>query len=388
MAKVFVSYTSKDRDWAFWIGQELEKLGHAPHIHEWEISAGGNIVDWMEKRLDDADHVLCVVSKVYLDKDYSTWERQSGQWAAISERTNFVLPAFVEDCKPPRLLAPLKRCDLYGLSEAKARAELKDYLKPAVRPAGPMRFPGSEKAEEPPRDAGKTATFPGVRQPRNLPFSSIGGLFIGRDQALADLRAALVSAKPGALAVRVVSGLGGVGKTRLAIEYAWAHAADYSALLFARADDAATLDANLAVVAGASVLDLQEKEARDDATKIAAILRWLETHPTWLMILDNVDDKDAVAAVSQLMPRLKGGHVIVTARATNFPAGFRKLELDVLDEGAARQFLLDRTDADRSKTKDDPALPGTLAASSTASRSGWSRRAPIFRPSASALRAI
>ena len=41
MADIFVSYTSNDRDWAFWIGQELEKLGHAPRIHEWEISAGG-----------------------------------------------------------------------------------------------------------------------------------------------------------------------------------------------------------------------------------------------------------------------------------------------------------------------------------------------------------
>ena len=41
MADIFVNYTSSDRDWAFWIGQELEKLGHSPHIHEWEIPAGG-----------------------------------------------------------------------------------------------------------------------------------------------------------------------------------------------------------------------------------------------------------------------------------------------------------------------------------------------------------
>ena len=61
------------------------------------------------------------------------------------------------------------------------------------------------------------------------------------------------------------------------------------------------------------------------------------------------------------MPRLKGGHVIVTARASNFPAGFRKLELGVLEEGAAAQFLLDRTETDRAKGKDDMALAGTLA---------------------------
>ena len=109
------------------------------------------------------------------------------------------------------------------------------------------------------------------------------------------------------------------------------------------------------------ILDLPEKEARDDATKITAVLRWLELNPNSLMILDNVDDRAAVAEVAKLMPRLKGGHVVVTARAANFPAGFQKLELGVLEEGAAAQFLLDRTEADRANSKDDAALARTLA---------------------------
>ena len=79
------------------------------------------------------------------------------------------------------------------------------------------------------------------------------------------------------------------------------------------------------------------------------------------MILDNVDDRAAVAEVAKLMPRLKGGHVVITARASNFPAGVRKLEVSTLDENAAAQFLLDRTDADRSKSKDDIALARELA---------------------------
>jgi len=58
-----------------------------------------------------------------------------------------------------------------------------------------------------------------TRQPRNLPFASLGELFKGREAALDKLRAALLSAKPDSLAVRVISGLGGIGKTRLAIEY-------------------------------------------------------------------------------------------------------------------------------------------------------------------------
>jgi hypothetical protein len=86
VADIFVSYTSSDRDWAFWIGQELEKLGHTAHLHEWEISAGGNIPAWMEEHHQKADHVLFVVSKLYLTRDYSNWERYAAEWAAISKK--------------------------------------------------------------------------------------------------------------------------------------------------------------------------------------------------------------------------------------------------------------------------------------------------------------
>ena len=145
VADIFVSYTSSDRDWAFWIGQELEKLDHVAHIHEWEIDAGGNIPAWMQERQNKADHTLCVISNAYLTRPYSSWELQAAQWAAASERPNFMLPVFVEDCKAPTMLAPFKRCDLFGLNENEARARLEAYLKPAAKPSESARFPGGER---------------------------------------------------------------------------------------------------------------------------------------------------------------------------------------------------------------------------------------------------
>ena len=204
----------------------------------------------------------------------------------------------------------------------------------------------------------RAAGAPPKTKPRNLPFASLGGLFAGRDEDLAGLHNALLGAKGAPIAL---CGLGGIGKTRLAIEYAWSREAVYSALLFVSASDGAALNAGLAGLTAFEILDLPEKEARDDTAKITAVQRWLEGNPTWLLILDNVDDRAAVAEVAKLMPRLKGGHVVVTARASNFPAGIRKLEVSTLDENAAAQFLLDRTDVDRSKSRDDTALARTLA---------------------------
>jgi TIR domain len=373
LADIFVSYTSSDREWAFWIAQELEKLGHTPRVHDWEIGAGGDIASWMEHRHDKADNVLLVVTEVYLSKTYSRWERLAAQWAAAGERPNFALPILIENCKLPTLLAQFKRCELFGLVEEKARKRFADYLKSGVRPQGSMRFPGAVTPAEPSGDRGPPISFPGSRKPHNLPLASLGDLFKGREKALEELGAVLTGGKGAAVVGRALHGLGGVGKTRLAIEYAWAHEADYSALLFVRAQNARALKANLAALVGASVLDLPDRagrrgrgaprraEARQQEAKIEAVLRWLGANPVWLLILDNVDDHEAVNSVVELMPRLKGGHVIVTARAGNFPAAIRKLELDTLDEESATQFLLERTVDDRQLARDDEAQARTLA---------------------------
>jgi hypothetical protein len=49
VADIFVSYTSKDRQWAEWIGQQLIALGYVPHIHEWEMPAGADILGHAEQ---------------------------------------------------------------------------------------------------------------------------------------------------------------------------------------------------------------------------------------------------------------------------------------------------------------------------------------------------
>jgi tetratricopeptide (TPR) repeat protein len=201
------------------------------------------------------------------------------------------------------------------------------------------------------------------RRPKNLPFASLGSLFKGREQDLDALHKALTADAGGATAIvgRALHGLGGIGKTRLAVEYALKHESEHSALLFLRADTPAALDTSLAALAGADILDLPEKGAREDAAKIAAALGWCEAHPGWLMIVDNVDDPAAVAAVDKLLARLSGGKVIVTGRVGNFPASLRKLELGVLDRPSSIAFLLERTEDYRARSPDDAKLAQELA---------------------------
>jgi hypothetical protein len=63
--------------------------------------------------------------------------------------------------------------------------------------------------------------------------------------------------------------------------------------------------------------------------KISAVLAWLEKHPVWLMIVDNVDDRKAAAAVEKLLPKLFGGRALITGRKANFSAAVATLPLAV-----------------------------------------------------------
>jgi len=195
----------------------------------------------------------------------------------------------------------------------------------------------------------------------NLPYASLNTLFQGREEILTRLRETLERIPAGratAIAGKAVHGLGGVGKTRLAVEYAWRHAAEYSTVLFVGAGSPADLRRNLAALS--SVLDLPEQEAKEEEVREAAVLRWLGEQPGWLLILDNVDSKDAAAAVDSLVSRLHGGHVLLTGRLARWGVEVEPIELDVLVEEAAVEFLLARTEKRRA-TKEDPTHASTLA---------------------------
>jgi hypothetical protein len=128
VADIFISYTSSDRDWAFWTAKELETFNHTPHIHEWEVKGGDDIYAWMEQRHDAADHVLCVVSDDYLKAPYSMLERHAALWQAASKRPGFVLLVAVKPCKLPTLSDHIRRCELFGIPEDAARqTALKRY---------------------------------------------------------------------------------------------------------------------------------------------------------------------------------------------------------------------------------------------------------------------
>jgi tetratricopeptide (TPR) repeat protein len=163
--------------------------------------------------------------------------------------------------------------------------------------------------------------------------------FTGREEVLKQIRDALTKASTAALTQpQAVSGLGGVGKTQTAVEYAYRHRNDYQAVLWVGADT------REAVVAGfvkiAEQLSLPEKAAQDQNLTVAAVARWLENTSDWLLILDNADD---LMLAREFLPSMGKGHVLLTTRASATGGMAKRVEIAEMEPEEGALFLLRRT---------------------------------------------
>ena len=204
----------------------------------------------------------------------------------------------------------------------------------------------------------------GAVKPVNLPYLSIGDLFKGREVMLDDLSQSfgpISESVATPVVARVLNGLGGVGKTRLALEYAWGRASEYTAMLFVTADSPEALQRNLAALCDHAILDLPEQDETSQGKQRNAVVAWLRQHPGWLLILDNIDSEEDAVATEALLPQLAGGHVLLTSRLRSWGGSIAALPLDVLSPEAAADFLLARTAGKRRSQPDDPAAARNLA---------------------------
>jgi hypothetical protein len=103
---------------------------------------------------------------------------------------------------------------------------------------------------------------------------------------LKELRDALTSGKHAAL-TQALHGLGGVGKTQTAVEYAYRHAKEYELVWWVRSEAAEKLAADYALLA--ERLDLKEQAERDQRVIVQAVRTALARSAGWLLILDNAE---------------------------------------------------------------------------------------------------
>jgi tetratricopeptide (TPR) repeat protein len=345
----FVSFTGADRPWAAWLLAELDAAAYSHVSQLRDFVAGSNFATEMHRAARRARRTLGVLSPQALRAPF-VWQEWAQRLAAdpTGEQRALVLVR-VEPCEPEGLLGPVVYVDLVGLDETSARARLREELAAAVRgnrlPPDSLDFPGSGPAGVA-ADVGRPR-FPTALPPVwNVPYRR-NPAFTGRDELLGFLADRL--ADGGAAAVtQVLQGPGGVGKTALAVEYAYRHRAEFDTIWWVRAEEPATLVGDLADLAVA--LHLPGADQADQQLTALAVRRWLEDHDRWLLVLDNAQAPDTstgldspLACLVDLLPQVLHGQVLVTSRDAGWEEHADLAELEVLTPEEAVKFLLVRS---------------------------------------------
>ncbi|MFF8945989.1 FxSxx-COOH system tetratricopeptide repeat protein [Streptomyces sp. NPDC014864] len=304
---VFVSYAGVDRAWAEWVAWQLREAGHRVELDVWDWRTGDNFVERMDQALRRATAVVALFSNSYFDP--ARWTRE--EWTSIVAGRRRLIPLTIEPLSGsdiPDILTAAIRRDLHGLDEQAAISALRDALDGPTGPLASPPFPGAAavapaSGEEAPGTRPRLPSGTGVPGVWNVPARNPH--FTGREAMMTRVREGLLGGRQAV--VQALHGLGGIGKTQLALEYAHRFASQYDIVWWIDAEQADQIPIHYTELA--TRLGIARPEAGADHTA-RSLLEHLRTRDRWLIVLDNADDPSAFESVLPTGP----GHVLITSR--------------------------------------------------------------------------
>jgi tetratricopeptide (TPR) repeat protein len=304
------------------VADVLADSGYKVLVQDHDIAFGASFVEAMHEAIKNSRDLVILLthdyeSSPYTRKEFTSFEAERAQ--SCEERHIIVLRC--EDIPLRGLLADNVYQDLVGVTDS-------DERRRRIIAAAEGR---SQAQRPPPRP------FIGVA-PRLAAFTGRAESFDRLDQILLTEKPAAVTQAAGRAAVQ---GLGGVGKSSLASEYAHRYGALYAGVCWCPAESRTglvTALAGLAVVLGAAKAD----EADIEKAARAALRRLAEQRGTWLLIYDNVTSPDEIA---DLLPAA-GARVLITSRFSDWSGWAEEVPLDTLPAQEAVALLKKRAARD------------------------------------------
>ncbi|MGH3800528.1 MAG: FxSxx-COOH system tetratricopeptide repeat protein [Pseudonocardiaceae bacterium] len=329
----FISYTAVNQSWAEWVAVQLEQVGYTTKLQSWDFAAGTDFVHGMQEAVSAAARTIAVLSPAYLSSKFG-----EAEWRAVFVRDptgelGLLVPVRVQPCEPLGLLASRVYIDLVDVDEVTARQRLLRGVDSAGARPTSAAFPGSPGAT-----GGRRERFPGLGpQVSNLPARN--PYFSGRGDLLESVHGSLQAGSAAAVvAAGAVHGLGGVGKTQLAQEYAHRFASDYDVIWWVNAEQPTAAAAALAGLAR----QLGIPELPDQSEMINRLFDLLRGRARWLLVFDNAQRPEQLGGV---LPPGGGGHVLVTSRWSAWGNRASTVGLTVLARDESIEFLRRRTGA-------------------------------------------
>jgi hypothetical protein len=133
MARIFISHSSKDKEFVRELCRDLTEIGHHPWLDEWEIKVGECISTKIQQGLEGSDYLILVLSKSSVESGWVEREWKDKYWEEVEKGTVFILPVVVQDCDIPRLLKTKYYAD-FRSSYAVGFSRLVASIDPVIKP--------------------------------------------------------------------------------------------------------------------------------------------------------------------------------------------------------------------------------------------------------------
>lgn len=108
---VFISHSSKDKQFAKWLAVELANSGHSPWLDEWKIRVGESIPVKVSQGIKDCEALIVVLSEHAVASRWVENEWQAKYWDEIALGHILVLPVLFKECEIPTLLKTKRYAD-------------------------------------------------------------------------------------------------------------------------------------------------------------------------------------------------------------------------------------------------------------------------------------
>lgn len=333
----FVSRAGPDNAVAQRIGEILEKEGHKAILQDWDIKNKSFMAE-MHRALTCGARTIALLSPDYLvGRDHCEAEWQSTIADDPLNRQAKLIVLRIRDCAPTGLLKPIAYTDVTRLLAPSDANLLREVVLAAVDPNVARRLSQNLAGYF---KTARTLVHPAIHATPN---------FTGRDTELQKIAQSLAAGAQAAITQpAAVHGLGGVGKSTLARQYAWqvAQGDDYAGIWWMDAERSSPegvdqkswdgIERGLMELRSTLYPGTAEPQDRNAAAReMMAHLSGLSAGKLWLLIYDNADDVQVTAQDYWAPP--EHVRVLMTSRLAKWPAGVTGVEVDewAIDEAIA-----------------------------------------------------
>ncbi|WP_165423853.1 FxSxx-COOH system tetratricopeptide repeat protein [Ktedonosporobacter rubrisoli] len=343
--KIFFSYaTSSPKDKRLFkkLAAHLSVLRRQRLIDEWydsAISVGNNFSQIIENQLRSADIIVLLISAEFLASPRCyEYEMQRALELSTSGKARLI----------PVILSPIDWETL-----------------PLVNYA-PLPMGGTPLSLKRNLDAGLVEVAQGIRKvveelagqlkrvrirlaTPKLPMCHCSyrqnAFFTDRETILEAVSSSFTFAQTRQPRILTLNGLGGIGKTQIALEYLHRTSHLYRSIVWLNSSSRETLSTEVSNLA--EKLGLPERDHADEGQLFAAVKDWLQNQTSWLLVLDHLDD---LALIDLIVPSQGSGHVILTTHIQTLGEITSMIPITQLDIDASVLFLLKRSGIIRGKT--------------------------------------